>query len=192
MAVRSRSGRARSGSVAAVLGLILVLTVGWSLIDSNLPSQQRLAENTTVRVGPFASDGGQTTLPGPDWRVSRSSSDPQTAYQLAVGAVGVSLDYIVLPVPEAADNLWAGQDALSALDGLRVGQPTSVTSSTGLSGQKATAIMGNRGGSMVIFVSPDRSYAIAVTALALRTARAADRAAAEQAQLGVSFTGPRD
>jgi hypothetical protein len=45
---------------------------------------------------------------------------------------------------------------------------------------------------MVIFVSPDRSYAIAVTALADRTASAADRAAAHRAQLAVSFTGPRD
>jgi hypothetical protein len=178
--------------VAAVLGLILVLTVGWSLINTNLPNQQRLAENTTLRVGPFATDGGQTTLPGAGWRVSQSNSDPQTAYQLAVGAVGVSLTYIVLPFPEAADNLWAGQDALSALDGLRVGEPTTVTGSTGLYGQKAPAIMGDRSGSMVIFVSPNRSYAIAVTALADRTASAADRAAAHRAQLAVSFTGPRD
>jgi hypothetical protein len=81
---------------------------------------------------------------------------------------------------------------MSSLYLLRVGEPTTVTGSTGLSGQKAPSIMGDRSGSLVIFVSPDRSYAIAVTALADRTASAADRAAAHRAQLAVSFTGPRD
>ncbi|MFJ1750757.1 hypothetical protein ACIOJD_31640 [Streptomyces sp. NPDC088116] len=183
-----RPERAARAPVLGVLTLMAALTAGWPLIDRALNDHEPVRNGAVLQLGPD-DDIALLRVVGEGWELSKSASDPDTAYTLSRDGVDVVAGYVDLSGGGEAGELWSGlRKVQSVADGdSRLGGPRPVTGTRGAEGRTGTLTRDGRTGTATLWLPPDRSYAVEVTVLA--KPRTGPRARADAAAMarGVSF-----
>jgi hypothetical protein len=171
---RSAAGTARLRLrwLLVVIGIMVVLTAGWPLINTAVSARHTLRPGTRLTVGPGSGRAGQITV-GPGWSLLQTDSTPQYGYQLRHGAVGLAVDYVALLNPGQARHLWAGLRQLLKIEdpGVQLGKPAVFTSAYGRPGISGKLSGPHQDGTASIFGEPGRRFAVEMIMLAPRTVR---------------------
>ncbi|MEU3186200.1 hypothetical protein ABZ707_18645 [Streptomyces sp. NPDC006923] len=162
-----RSFRSARWPVVGVLLVMAALTAGWPLIDRTLDNGEGLRDGTILELGP-GDDIATLRVVGTGWTLSKSSSDPDSAYTLSRNGVELVADYVDFPGTGGVEELWTGlRKVQSVADGdSRLGSPRAVISAGGAVGRTGALIRDGRAGTATVWLSPGRSYAVEVIVLA--------------------------
>jgi len=173
------SPRARMRWLLIVVGVMVLLTAGWPLLNAVVADKQQLAAGASLRVGPGGPNSASVRV-GSGWTLRPAESDPRQGYLLRRGAVTVSIDYVALTGTYRTTGIWSGLRRVFRVSnpGIRLGTPRAVTSGQGRAGLIATAIGARSEGNVTAFVGPSGTYAIQIVVLAPRYAKPVVAAAA--------------
>lgn len=183
-----RSNRAARAPVLGVLALMAALTAGWPLIDRTLNDHEPVRNGAVLELGPD-DDIALLRVVGEGWALSKSASDPHSAYAFSRDGADVVVGYVDLSGGGEAGELWSGlRRVQSVADGdSRLGGPRPVTGTRGAKGRTGTLTRDGRTGTATLWLPPDRSYAVEVTVLAKPGTDPRVRADAMAMARGVSF-----
>jgi hypothetical protein len=161
------SPRARLRWLLIVVGMMVLLTAGWPLLNAVVADKQKLAAGASLRVGPSGPNSASLSV-GPGWIMRPAESDPRQGYLLRRGAVTVSIGYVSLVGADHAAGMWSGLQRLLQLSnpGVRLGTPEAVTSGQGRPGLSASATGPRTSGHVTGFVGPSGTYAVEIVVLA--------------------------
>jgi hypothetical protein len=173
------SPRARLRWLLIVVGVMVLLTAGWPLINGVVADKQQVAAGTSLRVGPSGPNSASVRV-GPGWTMRPAESDPRQDYLLRRGAVTVSIGYVTLTGTYRAAEVWSGLRRVFRVSnpGVRLGAPAAVITGQGRAGLSATATGAHTEGNVTAFVGPSGTYAIQIIVLAPRYAKPVVAAAA--------------
>ncbi|MFC9432111.1 hypothetical protein [Streptomyces sp. NPDC056987] len=155
------------GPVLGVLLVVAALTAGWPLIDAALGDRERVAAGTALELGPDG-DAAVLRVVGHGWGLSKSSSDPDTAYALSRDGVGLAARYIGLTEAGDPGELWNGLRKVQSVadSGSRLGAARPLTGARGAIGRSGRLTGGGRTGSATLWLPPGRGYAVEIIVLA--------------------------
>ena len=173
------SPRARLRWLLIVVGVMVLLTAGWPLVNAVVADKQQVAAGASLRVGPSGPDSASVRV-GPGWTMRPAESDPRQGYLLRRGAVTVWIGYVTLTGTYRAAGIWIGLGRVFRVSnpGVRLAAPAAVTSGQGRAGLSATATGARTVGNVTAFVGPSGTYAIQIIVLAPRNAKPVAAAAA--------------
>ena len=166
------SPRSRLRWLLIVVGVMVLLTAGWPLLNAVVADKQNLAAGAALRVGPSGPNSASVRV-GPGWTMRPAESDPRQGYLLRRGPVTVSIGYVSLAGAGHATGIWSGlrQDLRVSNPGVRLGKPASVSSGQGRPGLSASATGPRTSGHVTDFVGPSGTYAVEIVVLAPRYAK---------------------
>jgi hypothetical protein len=161
-----RSDRRRLHLLVIVIGVMVLLTAGWPLLNLAVSDDRSVAANSKLTVGVGHRSSGSVTM-GPGWTMLSAQSDPQDSYSLVRGSSQMSLDYVPLINPDQIPHLWAGLRRVEEFEhpGATLSPPVQLTSAQGYQGQAGVLGYGSLVGTAAIFPSPSRKFAIELTVL---------------------------
>ena len=161
-----------------VVGVIVLLTVGWPLVSLAVSDDQPVAAGQPLRIGPNGAHSAVFT-PGRNWTVRTAETDPVQRWSLSDGPVNVTVFYVSLLSPSQAGRLWPGlQGSLRLGDrSARLGPPATVTGAAGSKGLTGTVTANDLAGQATVFADPAGHFAIEIVS----AAPVYDQAAAQSA-----------
>ena len=161
-----------------VVGVIVVLTVGWPLVSLAVSDDQPVAAGQPLRIGPNGAHSAVFT-PGRNWTVRTAETDPVQRWSLSDGPVNVTVFYVSLISPSQAERLWAGlQSSLRLGDrSARLGLPATFTGVAGSKGLTGTVTANDLAGQATVFADPAARFAVEIVS----AAPVQDQAAAQSA-----------
>jgi hypothetical protein len=179
----SVAGARRVGWLAAVVGLIAALAVGWSVVSAAVSGSQPAVAGQVLTIGTGV--GSAQFTPGPGWVIRTAHSDPAQGWSLARGPVRVSVLYVLLLSPSQAGRLWTGLGRTLRLGGssARLGPPAALTSASGLArraGLTGPLSADGLSGQAVIIPDVPERFAVEIVSVAPAGDAAAAQATAAQ------------
>jgi hypothetical protein len=161
-----RSGRRRLHLLAVVIGVMVLLTAGWPLLNLVISDNRSVAANAKLTVGVSNHSSGTVTM-GPGWTMLSAQSDPQDNYSLVRGPTQMSLDYVPLINSGQIPHLWDGLRRVEEFDhpGATLSEPVPITSAQGYQGQAGVLSYKGLVGTAAIFPSPSGKFAIEMAVL---------------------------
>jgi len=162
----SASPRARLRWLLIIVGVMVLLTAGWPLLDAVVSDKQQLAAGAKLRIGPSGPDSASVSV-GPGWTLRPAESDPRQGYLLRRGDISVSIGYVALARAGRTTGIWSGLQRVLRVSnpGIRLGRPAAVTSRQGRAGLTATATSARTSGHVTDFLGPSGTYAIEIVVL---------------------------
>lgn len=158
--------------LVAVVAVMVVLTAGWPLINSEVSNRHALPPGTRLTVGPGHGMSGQITV-GPGWSLLSAGSDQLHVYSLRNRVVELDVDYVGLVNIAQMRQLWAGLRELLKVRyaGVYLGPRSVTTSANGRIGMTRALSGAHRTGLVTVFVGPSRRFAVEMIMLVPRGAR---------------------
>lgn len=179
--------------LAAIVGVIVLLTGGWPLVNAavgDLGDSEAVPAGGTLRIG--SGDRAAWFTVGPGWFARPSASDLRQGYLLVRGAVRLSVISVMPHRPATSEQLWEGLSRIVRVGdtAARLGGPRRIGGSGHPAGLTGSLVQGGRVGTATVLPAPRNRYAVAALILGPRSPRGEqDRRAARDAIESIRFAG---
>jgi hypothetical protein len=180
----SRHSGARTPSqrlrwLLVVVAIMLLLTAGWPLVNATVADKQPVAADSRIVVGSGAGNSAVLTI-GSGWSMLTEQSDLYQRYLLRRGVMKLSIVRVALVSTGEVPRLWNGLRQILSIStpDVRISRPVYVTGGAGLRAITGVLMSAHMTGTVTIFPSPSRKFAVEVVMLAPRGTSLLLRAAA--------------
>jgi len=173
-----------------VVGVMVLLTAGWPLLNRTVSDSRPLAAGRSLTIGPGGALVARVTV-GRDFRLLPAESNPRQQYSMQVGPAQLLVSSVSLPVPTSASRLWAGLRQVLSLShpGTTLGRLTTMTTEQGQQGVTGAITSTTKAGLAAVFVAPAGKFAVDIVMIAPRAAVKRMKAAALILLRSVTFPG---
>jgi hypothetical protein len=185
VAERVAARQLRWRPLAAVLVVVAFLAGGWLWISSWLGNEEAVRAGQVLSIGPDRQ--ASVTVAGDGWQLKKSDSNPDQVYALTRAGLDLAVTYVPLASADDTDQLWSGLREVVAALGGSAGAAEPVRTTGGQAGQAGPVALDGKTGTAYVFPAPDRKFAIEFQSLAPAGGSDADRRAAEQTVLSLTF-----
>ncbi|MFC3997999.1 hypothetical protein ACFOVU_18850 [Nocardiopsis sediminis] len=177
-------------SLAVIVGVVLLLAVGWPIVNAAIADEKPVADGSTMSVAEGGGHEARLTF-GPGWTLRPGQSTEGRTYHFTRGGVEMTVLSAVLDQPRDIDELWAGLRRIVQVDhpGAELGEPRVTMSRNDAGGWTGPLVDGDRTGRAVVYPSPGTAFAVEMTILAAPDASDDDQRAAGELASSIAFTG---
>src|SRR4029077_3263283 len=89
------AGSLRVRWLLVVVGVIVLLTAGWPLLNTAISNRRMVAANSTLIVGPSHPNVAMVTI-GRGWSLLADQTDPRQNYALRRGAIDLRISFVTV------------------------------------------------------------------------------------------------
>ncbi|MFC4564470.1 hypothetical protein ACFO4E_21635 [Nocardiopsis mangrovi] len=177
-------------SLAVIIGIVVLLAVGWPIVNAAIADEAPVADGSTMSVAEGGGHEARLTF-GPGWTLQPGRSTKGQTYSFTHGGVRMTVLSAVLDQPRDIDELWTGLRRVTQVDhpGAELGEPRVTMSRNGAGGWTGPLVDGDQTGRAVIYPSPGTAFAVEMTVLAAADASDGDRRAAGELASSIAFVG---
>lgn len=151
-------------AIGAAVALIVLVTAGWSLINTLIPGGNPVSSGEELALGGDDRTRAVLVLPDDGWVMDVAASQPGRSYRLERGSLRLDVEG---PGQSETDRTgmaerWEGAcDVLLSQDlSTEVGEPGPVSSADGTEGRAADVSRSRGSGAMVLLPAPSGGYAV--------------------------------
>ncbi|GAB3440390.1 hypothetical protein GCM10027570_05820 [Streptomonospora sediminis] len=154
----------RWAAIGAAVALIVLVTAGWSLVNTLIPDGSPVSPGEELALGGDGGTRAVLVLPDDGWVMDVAASHPGRSYRLERGSLRLDVEG---PGEAETDRAgmaerWEGAcDVLLSQDlSTEVGEPGPVASADGTEGRAAGVSRSRGSGAMVLLPAPSSGYAV--------------------------------
>ena len=186
------AGSLRVRWLLVVVGVIVLLTAGWPLLNTSISNRQRVAANSTLIVGPNHPNVAMVTL-GRGWSLLADQTDPRQNYALRRGAIALKISFVTLMGGNQTAHLWAGLREVEQFNspGISLTGPRPIRTGQGCEGETGSLAGNGMSGIATIVAKPSSNIAVEVIMLTRRPVSPVNLALAKRIIHSLRFTAAR-